>query len=139
MITADTIKRGFLSGLMVTWELSNTIIPVYFIVTILKHTPALTWISDLMIPFMKIVGLPGEASIVLVLGYLVNIYAALGAILSFDLSVKEITIIAAMLLIAHSLPVETAVSKRTGVKVFSLVLVRVIGSFLIGILFNFCM
>ncbi len=139
MITADTIKRGFVAGLKVTWELSKAVIPVYFIVTILKHTPALNWISDLMIPLMKIVGLPGEASIVLVLGYLVNIYAALGAILSFNLTVKELTIIAAMLLVAHSLPVETAINKKTGVKITSLVLVRVVGSFLMGILFNFFM
>lgn len=136
MITPATIVRGLKNGLSITWELSKVIIPVYFAVTVLKYTPILPWISDLMVPVMNLVGLPGEASLPLVLGYFLTIYAALGAILPLDLSIKEITIIAAMLLFAHSLPLEAAVSKKTGVPAFSLVIIRIILSFLMGVFFN---
>jgi len=65
-----------------------------------------------------------------------NIYAAIGAILPLGMNTTEITIIAAMLLMAHSLPMETAISKKSGAKVASLVLVRIIMAFLVGAGFN---
>ncbi|MGR6835485.1 nucleoside recognition domain-containing protein [Syntrophomonas erecta] len=119
-----------------TWELAKVMVPVYIVVTLLKYTPVLPWISDRMVPIMHLVGLPGEASVPLVMGYFLNIYAAIGAMLPLGLSIKEITILGAMLLLAHSLPMETAVAKKTGVKVFSLVMVRIVLSFLAGAFFN---
>lgn len=136
MIASETLLGGLKKGLKITWVLTRVIVPVYFFVTILKYTPVLPWISELMVPVMKFVGLPGEASLALVLGYTVNIYAAIGAILPLHMNVKEITIISAMLLMAHSLPVETAVNKQTGVSVYSLVLIRIVLSFAFGITFN---
>ena len=110
MLTVATIVRGFKNGLNITWELGKVIIPVYIIVTILKYTPILNWIADFMKPVMFILGLPGEASLPLVLGMFLNIYAAIGAILPLDMNTKEITIVAAILLLAHSLPLEATVS-----------------------------
>lgn len=136
MITLSTFVNGLSNGLKITWELAKVVIPVYFIVTFLKYSPILPWLSDLMIPVMQVVGLPGEASLPLVLGYFINIYAAIGAILPLGLGIKEITIISAMLLMAHSLPIETAVSKKTGIRIWSIVLVRIVLSFTTGILFN---
>lgn len=137
MITTSTITRGLRSGLSITWELSKVVIPVYFIITFLKYTPVLNWIAELMVPIMTIVGLPGETSLPLVIGYTLNIYAAIGAILPLGLEVREITILSAMVLISHALPMETAIAKKTGVKTLSLVITRIVLSFLIGILFNF--
>ena len=45
MITADTFKRGLNKGLTTTWELAKVVIPVYILVTFLKHTPALGWLA----------------------------------------------------------------------------------------------
>lgn len=137
MLTVATIVRGFKNGLIITWELGKVIIPVYIIVTILKYTPILNWIADFMKPVMFILGLPGEASLPLVLGMFLNIYAAIGAILPLDMNTKEITIVAAILLLAHSLPLEATVSKKSGAKVTSLVLARLILAFGVGIFFNF--
>ncbi|MDD4550076.1 MAG: nucleoside recognition domain-containing protein [Syntrophomonadaceae bacterium] len=135
MLTISTFKRGISNGLNITWELAKVVVPVYFAVTFLKYSPVLPWLSSLMSPMMQIVGLPGEASMPLILGYFINIYAAIGAILPLGLDSKEITIISAMLLMAHSLPIETAVSKKTGIRVVSIVIIRVVLSLLVGILF----
>lgn len=124
MLLASTIKRGFHNGVKVTWELTQVVVPVFVLVTVFKYTPVLPWISRHMEPAMHLVGLPGEASLPLVLGYMVNIYAAIGAMTPLDLTGKQITIIAAMLLLAHSLPMETAISKKTGVRVTGLILLR---------------
>jgi len=137
MITTSTIVRGLRSGLSITWELSKVIIPVYFIITFLKYTPVLNWIADLMVPIMTIVGLPGETSLPLVIGYTLNLYAAIGALLPLGLDTRELTILSAMLLMSHALPMETAIAKKTGIRTFSLVISRIGMSFLIGILFNF--
>lgn len=136
MLTVATLTRGLKKGLSITWELSKVIVPVYFIITIFKYTPVMEWIARIMEPVMHMVGLPGEASLPLVLGMFLNIYAAIGAILPLGMNTTEITIIAAMLLMAHSLPMEAAISKKSGAKVASLVLVRIIMAFVIGAGFN---
>jgi len=115
MVTKETWKKGILSGLNTTWVLGKVIFPITFIVTILNFTPVIHWIVQIFYPLMKWIGLPGEAAIPLVLGYLLNLYAAIGAILSLHLTVKHVFILAVMLSFAHNLLVETAVAKKVGV------------------------
>ena len=108
MITLDTFKRGMINGLKTLWVLSKVLIPVYLIVTVIRMTPLIDGIAIVFKPLMVWFGLPGEAAIVLVLGNVLNLYAALGAIASLALSMKQITILAVMLAFSHSLIVETA-------------------------------
>lgn len=136
MLTAGTFKRGFIKGVSVTWELAKIVVPVYVLVTFLKHTPALGHIARFCEPAMRLVGLPGEASIAVVLGLLTNLYAAIGAIASLGLSSKEVTIIALMLLISHSIPMETAVARKVGVSGLVMTSIRLILSILTGMLLN---
>lgn len=138
MVTLDTFRRGLIKGMETLWLLSKVILPVYMVVTILKHTAALELIASVFEPFMKLVGLPGEAAIALVLGGFINIYASIGAIMSLGLTSKQITIIAIMLSFAHNLLVETAVSTRVGVSARLVVgfrlLLAVIGGLLVNVL-----
>lgn len=85
---------------------------------------------------MTLIGLPGEASLALVMGYVLNLYAAIGAILSLSLTPKQITIIAGMLLLAHCLFIESIVAKKTGVRVAPLIFLRIVLSFLYGFTLN---
>jgi hypothetical protein len=125
-----------MNGLKTSWELIKIIVPVYFFVTFLKHTPALNYISKLISPFMELLGLSGESSIVLVMGYALNLYAALGAIASLTLSLKEITILAIMLSFAHSFFIETAVSKKFGISTSALTFLRFVSSIIAGFIAN---
>ncbi|GBF35017.1 nucleoside binding-domain containing protein Yvo D [Desulfocucumis palustris] len=136
MDTVAVLKRGMQKGLQTMWALAKVIVPVYVGVTFLKHTPLMEIIANFFEPFMSIFGLPGEASVALVLGNLLNIYAALGAISSLDLSAKAITTIAAMLLISHSLLIESAVSARTGVSAVTMTVFRLSLSLAAGVLLN---
>lgn len=136
MITAATWKRGLNRGLSTTWRLARVIVPVYLAVTFLKHTPVMGWVAGLFEPLMKFFGLPGEASLALVLGKVLNLYAALGAISSLELNGREITIIATMLLLSHSLPVESAVSGQTGVSAALMTVFRIGISVVAGIILN---
>ncbi|GGA43763.1 nucleoside recognition domain-containing protein [Psychrobacillus lasiicapitis] len=119
-----TLKRGLLAGLKTTWTLSKVIFPITLIVVILQYTPILPWIIDLISPFMGLLGLRGEAAIPLVLGNALNLYAGIAGILSLDLTVKEVFILATMLSFSHNIFIETGVALRVGVKLWVVLVVR---------------
>ncbi|AYC30119.1 nucleoside recognition domain-containing protein [Paenisporosarcina cavernae] len=118
------LTRGLQAGLKTTWTLSKVIFPITLLVVILQHTPVLPWVIDKIAPFMKLFGLSGDAAIPLVLGNAINLYAGIAGIISLDLSVKEVFIIAVMLSFSHNLFIETAVALKVGVKLWVVLLVR---------------
>jgi hypothetical protein len=101
------------------------IFPITLLVSVLRHTALFDWLLRGLSPVMRLFGLPGEAAVPLVLGNLLNLYAAIGAILSLELTVKQVFVLALMLSFSHSLPVEAAVCRRIGVSVPAVVLFRV--------------
>ncbi len=133
-------KRGILVGLKTTWMLGKIIFPITLIVTILGYTPVLGWIAGALAPLMNWIGLPGEAAIPLVIGNVSNLYAAIGAILTLDLTVKEVFILAVMLSFSHNLFVESAVAVKVGISMTVVMAVRVslalLSAFLIARLWN---
>lgn len=136
MVTINTFKRGLWNGVKTLWILSKVLVPVYLVVTIVGMTPLIDWISIIFRPLMFLFGLPGEAAIVLVLGNTLNLYAALGAIASLSLTIKQITILAVMLGFSHSMIVETAIFKRLKVPAFKIVALRFGLCLLSGLLLN---
>lgn len=111
----NIIQRGLKQGVQVSWTLGKIVFPVTILVTILQYTPILPWFIKLVSPVMQLIGLPGEAAMPLVLGNALNLYAAIGAIVSFDFTVKEVFIMAMMLSFSHNLFIESAVASRVGV------------------------
>ena len=136
MVSGDTFKRGFKNGADTVMVLAKVIVPVYLLVTVLKHTPALASIAGIFSPVMKIFGLTGEAAIALVLGNFLNLYAGIGAMASLSLTAKQALIIAVMLSFAHNMLVETAVSKKIGVSVLSMLLVRFGTAIVVAVIIN---
>lgn len=123
-LVKKSAKVGLKKGFITLWKLTKIVVPIYFCVTFLKMTPILDQLSNLFEPAMKLIGLPGEASLVLVLGNAINLYAGIGAIASLTLNTKQITILAIMLSFSHSLFLESAVAKRTGVSLVLVVITR---------------
>ncbi|WAA09889.1 nucleoside recognition domain-containing protein [Fervidibacillus albus] len=121
----SSVRNGWKTGLKTTWDLGKIIFPVTLIVTLLQHSPVLPWIIDFVSPFMGLIGLSGDAAVPLVLGNMLNLYAAIGAILSFDFTVKEVFIIAVMLSFSHNLLVESSVAVKSGVKLSVILTVRI--------------
>lgn len=119
-----TLKNGLFAGLKTTWTLSKVIFPITLIVVILQYTPVLPWIIDIISPFMGLLGLRGEAAIPLVLGNALNLYAGIAGILSLELTVKEVFILATMLSFSHNIFIETGVALRVGVKLWVVLVVR---------------
>lgn len=120
----STIKKGLLVGFQTTWTLSKIIFPITLILVILQFTPILPWVINLVSPIMSVFGLRGEAAIPLVLGNFLNLYAGIAGILSLELTVKEVFILAVMLSFSHNLFIETAVALKVGVKLWVVLFVR---------------
>jgi hypothetical protein len=85
----------------------------------------LPWIIEKLSPLMGLIGLSGEAAVPIVLGNVLNLYAGIGAIISFDFTVKEVFIMAIMLSFSHNLFIESAVASKVGVKWWIIVGVRI--------------
>lgn len=134
-----TLRTGIKTGLRLTWEMSKVIIPTYLIVSILDSMGIITSLATLFSPVMRFIGLSGEAAIALSLGYLLNPYAAIGMMLSLSLPIREMTILAMMLCIAHSLPLELMVNRKTGIKIGAFLPMRLGLSFLSALILHLCL
>jgi hypothetical protein len=132
----ESSKRGLMVGLKTTWTLGKVIFPVTLIVAMLQHTPVLPWVIKLITPLMNLIGLSGDAAIPLVLGNFLNLYAGIGAILTLDLTVKEVFIIAVMLSFSHNMLIESGVALKVGVKLWVILAVRFGLAFLSAIVIN---
>lgn len=121
----ETWKNGLKAGLSTTWTLGKVIFPVTILVSILQHTPVMDWIIRFIQPFMGLFGLSGEAAIPLVLGNMLNLYAGIAAILTLELPVKEVFILAVMLSFCHNLIIESTVAAKVGLRVSVILLVRI--------------
>ncbi len=118
-------REGLRSGLRTTWELGMIVFPVTVAVSVVRYTPLYDGLVSGISPLMALIGLPGEAAVPIILGNLLNLYAAIGAILSMDLAVKEVFILALMLGFSHGLPLEAAVCRRVGVSVSLVIFFRI--------------
>ncbi len=136
----DILRKGLFSGLNLTWTLGKVIFPITLIVTILQFTPVMPMIIGWLEPLMGFIGLSGEAAVPLVLGNVLNLYAGIAAIVSFEFTVKEVFIMAVMLSFSHNLFIESAVASKVGVKFWVILLVRVglalVSAFLINLLWK---
>ncbi|CAN5184069.1 nucleoside recognition domain-containing protein [soil metagenome] len=106
--------EGLRSGLRTAWRLGRIIFPVTLAVGLLRYTTVYDLLLSGLTPVMGLFGLPEEAAVALLLGNLLNLYAAIGAILTMGLTVKQVFILAVMLSFSHGLPVESAVCRRVG-------------------------
>ncbi len=130
------VKKGLTKSLGLLWLLIKIIIPVSLLVAMLNHFGIMELLAGLFSPAMALFGLPGEATIALLLSAFVNFYAALGVITTMTLSPQQITVLAVMIGICHDLPIETAVSSYTGLRIPAAATLRIFTAIVAGLLLN---
>jgi hypothetical protein len=91
-------------------------VPAYVAVVILTNSPVGPVIADWLAPLTRILNLPGEAALAMVLGFGVNIYPAMGAIAALKMTAYQVTVISVLLGTAHALVIESAVLGRMGAR-----------------------
>ncbi|MDK2824434.1 MAG: hypothetical protein PWQ67_2499 [Clostridia bacterium] len=133
------VKLGIKDGVETTWELAKVIVPVYFIITFLKYTPIIDWMTEVFQPVTLLIGLPGEATLPIVIANALTVYPAIPAITALSFTSKEITIIGTIILLCHSLPVETVIAKKAGSIGWKIIIIRILAAILAGIILNLMM
>jgi len=134
-----SFRRGGISGIFTSWDLLKVMIPTMVVVQILKVTGLLGSLAVAGAPLMDLFGLPGESSLVLITGGLVNVYAAIAVAVNIPLTAKGMTILAIMVLIAHNLIVETAVQSQSGTPAWVTLPVRITSAIFAGLFFAWIM
>jgi len=127
-----SIRNGAISGVKCCWFLIKIIIPVYFFITILKHSPAMDLLISVFSPLMGIFHLPGEAAVPLISGFILDEYAVIAAIKAMNITGFSVTVIAVMTLISHGLFIEAAITKKLGLGATFFTLYRLIASVIAG-------
>lgn len=121
------------------WWLIKITVPVSFAVMLLDYSGMLSLMAEYTGPVFALMGLPGVSAIVLVTSIFTNIYSVVAVLTVLQLPVREGIILAAMCLVSHGFIIETAVMKRTGSSAIRIILVRLTGSIVIGLLLNLIM
>ncbi len=132
----NQIEGGFKKGIKISLKIVVYTFPLYIMIDILNQLGYIQKIGNIFSPFMRFLGLPGEASVVLITGFSLNLYAAVAAAAPLSLTVKQITILGLMIGIAHNLFIETAILSRVGFKGYIIASFRLLVSFTAGGILN---
>ena len=135
----EPLIKGTIKGLKTTLFLISIMVPLSFLMVLLKWSGFLQVISDLIAPLFKYVGLPGSCSLAYMSGMLLNCYSGIAVMITIPLTAKQITICSLMILIAHNIPVESAIQKKTGSSALFIIMTRLFFSLAAGILLNHLM
>jgi len=110
-------------------------IPISILVKILQETGLIVYIGKALAPLMSVMGLPGEMGLVWASTMMGNIYAGIITYFSMgmDLTVAQITVLSTIMLIAHTLPVELAITQKAGAKALTVFVFRFLSGFVAGV------
>jgi len=120
------------------WLLKITI-PVSLAVLLLDYFGVIDYVAQYTVPLFKYFGLPGVTAVVLLTSIFTNVYSVILIIATLALPEREGTIMAAMCLVSHAFPIETAVLSKTGSSPIRMILIRIGGSFFVAWLMNMFM
>ncbi|MBP3711579.1 MAG: nucleoside recognition protein [Bacteroidaceae bacterium] len=118
-----------------SWLL-KIMIPISFAVCLMQYYGIIAWCAKWLNPLFCHIGLPGASSIAFLTGATATTYAALAVMMTMQLTLRQATIIAIMVLICHALPLECTVNKKVGSKPFRMALLRIVGAILAAIYLN---
>ena len=116
--------------------LFKVIVPIVIFIRILELLGLIPVLSKLLEPLTGFIGIDGSLGLVWMAAILVNIYAGMAAFATlqsmFDYTVAETTILGLMILIAHSLPIEIAIARKSGISASFNLVFRFVNALIAG-------
>lgn len=107
---------------------AKVMVPVMLAVQIAQQYGLVHHIGALIAPAMSLLGLPAEAGIIWVTTVFTGIYGGLatfaGLAGGLDMTAAQVSALCAMMLFAHSIPVEQAIVRRAGASFWATALLR---------------
>lgn len=132
----SAVKSALKPALKTGWWMVRLTVCISLAVTLLQYFGIVGWLSKELSPVFRLIGLPGEAALVFITGYFVNLYSAIAVIETLSIDYRSVTILAVMCLCAHNMILETAVQKKTGSSAFRMVIVRTGSAFILAYILN---
>lgn len=132
-------------GLRDAWHISlslcKVVIPIIIVVKILAELNLMIYVAKPLEPLMGLVGLPADLGLVWATALLVNVWSGVALMLSMlpsmePLTVAQMSVFAAMMLLAHSFPIEGRITARCGANMFVQLCIRFPAALLYGFLLH---
>lgn len=131
---AATIKDGAVKGVKTAAMLLKIVLPIYAAVVLLKYSPVMPFLQDVFSPAMKFFQLPGNGIVPLITGFFTDEYSTIAVMRTFDYTTAQITTIAMFVLVAHSMPVESAIAQKIGMSAVKFAVFRILSAIAVGLL-----
>lgn len=130
------VKNTCLRSVRISVELYKIMIPILIAVKVLQELDLIAWLAVPLAPVMELVGLPGEMGLVWATAMINNIYGSMVVFVSLSgehvLTTAQVTVLCTMILVAHSLPVELQVVRKSGPTMWFQGVLRVAGALVLG-------
>jgi len=127
-------------ALHTSFVLFKIIVPIILVTKFLTNFGVTEWLGHLLAPLMSLVGLPGEMGLVWATAMVTNLYGGLVVFASMPsaatLSVAQVSVLTTMMLVAHALPVEVRIAQKAGSRFAAMLLLRLVGAFVLGLLLH---
>jgi len=136
----DTIRGLFKDAVTASIELFKVMVPVIILVKILQELGLIQYLAWPLKPLMGIVGLPAEMGLAWATAMVNTTYAGLIVTLSLaaenPMTVAQATILGILILVCHSLPVESSIARKSGARFLFQCFIRILGAFTLGWILN---
>jgi hypothetical protein len=134
------IKDIFRDAVSASYEMFKVMIPVIIVVKLLQELGLIAYLAWPLKPIMGLVGLPAEMGLVWATAIVNTTYAGLIVFLSLvgdtPLTSAQATVLAVLILVAHALPMESSIARRSGARFLFQCIIRLAGAFSLGWLLN---
>ena len=128
LLLKEIFVKGIKQGLKTTLWISKMMIPITFVVALLKWAGAIEFIGTALAPVLKHIGLSAEGVLVFITTALSSIYSGIAVMATLNIEYRAVTILAVMGLICHNLIIETVIQKKAGSNPYLVVAIRIIGA-----------
>ena len=134
-----TLREVLMDAVHVSFDFFKVLIPISIAMKILAELDWIRYLALPLEPVMQLTGLPADLGIAWATGIMVNFYSALIVFISLlpglpSLTTEQVTTLAVMMLIAHSIPAEGRIAAQCGVSFIGQAVIRLVVAIIGGVI-----